>query len=131
MALFGKAKRSTKKKGPRLDFTRVSNLEFDKEGRVEDFLDSQFTVEYDDGSFGYLFYRDENVTWKALNRGKRRLGSDGLGAFISPNYYDYVTFPDLTKWSTQTQANTATQTITVNVVPPTENDEIPEPVEEF
>ena len=44
-------------------FTRVKNLETESKGTVESRLSSQFTVNYDDGSFGFLFYKDIKITW--------------------------------------------------------------------
>jgi len=58
------------RKTPTKKFTRVKNLEFDKDGSVQDRLSKQFTVNYDDGSFGFLFYADEGVTWKGLEEAK-------------------------------------------------------------
>jgi hypothetical protein len=51
----------------RKNFTRILNTEFDKEGTVDQWLSKQFTVDYDDGTFGWLFYADKDVTWKALD----------------------------------------------------------------
>jgi len=48
-------------------FTRVINLEFKKEGGVDEFLESQFTVNYDDGTFGFLFYKEKGAIWKPLD----------------------------------------------------------------
>jgi len=54
------------------NFSRIKNTEFDKEGKVEEFLDTQFTVSYDNGSFGFLFYADKGDTWHPLDEGKKK-----------------------------------------------------------
>jgi len=59
------------RKTPTKKFTRVKNMEFDKDGSVQDRLSKQFTVNYDDGSFGFLFYADEGVTWAGLEEAKQ------------------------------------------------------------
>ena len=46
---------------------RVRNLEYDKEGTVEEDLSTQYTVNYDDGSFGFLIKRDKDTTWKEID----------------------------------------------------------------
>ena len=53
-------------------FTRVKNTEMNKEGTVEDYLSKQFTVNYDDKTFGFLFYADKGVTWEPLDEAKQR-----------------------------------------------------------
>lgn len=89
-------------------FSRITNMELNKDGRVDSFLDSQFTVNYDDGTFGFLFNKDKNVTWKPLNEKKRvkRRGSsqymattDTTSTFDSFNFEQAVNAlsqPDLT-----------------------------------
>ena len=44
-------------------FRYVLNLENNKKGTVVEHLSSQFTVDYDDETFGFLFYKDRDVTW--------------------------------------------------------------------
>ena len=56
---------------PVTNFTRVMNLEFKKEGEVAERLSKQFTVNYDDGSFGFLFYADKGDTWQPLDQPKK------------------------------------------------------------
>lgn len=51
------------------NFTRVKNTEYEKEGSVDEYLDKQFTVNYDDGTFGFLFYADKGDTWTPLDEG--------------------------------------------------------------
>lgn len=46
------------------DFTRVKNLETEKYGSIADRLSVQFTVNYDDGSFGFLMNKDRGVVWE-------------------------------------------------------------------
>lgn len=46
---------------------RVRNLEYDKEGTVEEDLSTQYTVNYDDGTFGFLIKRDKGATWKEID----------------------------------------------------------------
>lgn len=67
-ASLGKARKKYPSKTKRGTFTRIVNTEFDKEGTVESFLSAQFTVNYDDGSFGYLFNKDKGVTWNPLDQ---------------------------------------------------------------
>jgi hypothetical protein len=64
-SLYRKRKKLMKTKR---NFTRVKNLEFDKEGEVTEFLATQFLVEFDDGTEDFFFYNDEDVTWKALDK---------------------------------------------------------------
>lgn len=77
-------------------FTRVKNLEYDKFGVVEDWLDSQFTVNYDDGTFGFLFYADCRDTWEPLDEIKG-IGPDCIAfddiAKVSPNMWFKVAPP--------------------------------------
>ena len=56
-------------------FTRVKNLDTEKEGTVEDRLSQQFTVQYDDNTFGFLFYKDKGVTWTPLDEMKKVTGT--------------------------------------------------------
>lgn len=46
--------------------TRVINLETKVKGTVLDVLSSQITVEYDDGSFGFLMFKYKGVDWKPI-----------------------------------------------------------------
>lgn len=59
------------RKQPVMNFTRVMNLEFKKEGEIAERLSKQFTVNYDDGSFGFLFYADKGDTWQPLDQPKK------------------------------------------------------------
>lgn len=43
--------------------TRVRNLETNKDGTVVDVLSSQITVDYDDGTFGFLLFKYIKVDW--------------------------------------------------------------------
>lgn len=61
-------------------FTRVKNLEFDKDGTVDEFLETQFAVNYEDGSFGFLFYKDKGDTWRPLDEKKPTRKSKVTGA---------------------------------------------------
>ncbi len=72
---------SRRKKKPTDNFTRVKNLEYDKEGTVAERLSSQFTVDYDDGSHGFLFYKDKGDTWRPLDQGKKKTSS-GMSASL-------------------------------------------------
>ena len=44
-------------------FRKVQLKDNNKKGEVVDHLSCQFTVRYEDGTFGFLFYRDEGVEW--------------------------------------------------------------------
>ena len=48
-------------------FTRVRNKETKQEGTVVDILSSQITVEYDDGTFGFLMFKWMKVDWEIIN----------------------------------------------------------------
>ena len=63
-----------------MSFTRVKHLNLNKEGTVENALSEQFTVNFDDGTFDFLFYKDQGVTWEALD-GQKHKTSDYLGYF--------------------------------------------------
>ena len=96
MALY--QARQPAKKRPTKKFTRVKNTEFNKEGSVQERLSKQFTVNYDDGSFGFLFYEDEGVTWVGLREwdGIIEAKPDNFRAgksfstFITKNQYDFA-----------------------------------------
>ena len=47
-------------------FTRVRNKETKQEGNVVDILSSQITVEYDDGTFGFLMFKWLKVDWEII-----------------------------------------------------------------
>lgn len=47
--------------------TRVKNLETNKIGTVKDILSTQFTVDYDDGTFGFLVRSYKNINWEIVN----------------------------------------------------------------
>ncbi len=42
---------------------RIYDIDRTKYGTVKDVLSVQFTVNYDDGTFGFLFKNDYGVTW--------------------------------------------------------------------
>ena len=48
--------------------TRVTCLEHQKDGTIRDVLSSQFTVDYDDGTFGFQLNRLYLVDWKIEER---------------------------------------------------------------
>jgi len=48
-------------------FRSVLNKETKKKGDVIDHLSAQFSVQYEDGTFGFLFYKDEGVTFTRVN----------------------------------------------------------------
>ena len=75
------------KKKPVHRFTRVLNLEHNKEGTVYNFLDSQFTVNYEDGSFGFLFYKDKGTEWEPLDEWKEDKARRGR-ATLAQSYRD-------------------------------------------
>lgn len=58
------------------NFTRVKNTEYNKEGLVDEFLSKQFTVNYEDGTFGFLFYADKGDTWHPLDEKKKKSTRD-------------------------------------------------------
>jgi spore maturation protein CgeB len=47
-------------------FTRVKNLDTGKLGTVKDRLSTQFTVDYDDGTFGFLPNSYEDISWERV-----------------------------------------------------------------
>jgi len=49
--------------------TRVKNKETNKEGTVVDILSSQITVEYDDGTFGFLMFKYMGAEWIPIQGG--------------------------------------------------------------
>ena len=63
-------------------FTRVKHLNLNKEGTVENALSEQFTVNFDDGTFDFLFYKDQGVTWEALDA-QKNTRADYAGYFQS------------------------------------------------
>jgi hypothetical protein len=46
--------------------TRVRNKETNKEGTVIDILSAQITVEYDDGTFGFLMFKYRGAEWEPI-----------------------------------------------------------------
>ena len=71
-----------RRKTAQFNFTRVKNTEFEKEGAVEDFLDTQFTVNYEDGTFGFLFYKDKGVTWEPLDESAKKKPPANFDEFV-------------------------------------------------
>lgn len=47
----------------RTTLTRVKNLETEQLGTVVDVLSAQITVEYDDGTFGFLMFKYHKIDW--------------------------------------------------------------------
>ena len=66
-------------------FSKIINIEFDKKGSVEEFLSKQFTVLYEDGSYGFLMYTDRDVTWKPLDEIPKKDRVKG-----SPHYWTKI-----------------------------------------
>ncbi len=48
--------------------TRITNLETEVDGTVHSALSAQFTVDYDDDTFGFLLHRLYGVDWKLEER---------------------------------------------------------------
>jgi len=69
------------------NFRRVLNLETQKEGDIIDHLSAQFTVHYENGSFGFLFYADEGTVWKRVGFCYCAVGGSG-NPCISRAYCD-------------------------------------------
>lgn len=65
----------------RPNITRVKNLDTEQEGTVRDVLSTQLTVDYDDGSFNFLFIADREVTWKSINDEEAASRTNTLSAF--------------------------------------------------
>jgi len=59
------------------NFNKVYNLETKKKGEVVDHLSSQFTVQYEDNTFDFLFYKDEGVTWSPAGYCYCSIGAGG------------------------------------------------------
>lgn len=55
------------------EFTRVKNLNNGKEGYIIDVLSAQFTVDYDDDTFGYLMKSDYKVDWDIIKEEKKEI----------------------------------------------------------
>jgi len=81
-------------------FTRVKNLEFNKEGSVDDVLSTQITVNYDDGTFGFLRMDMRNAPdgWETIAK-KRKPDTAKLGGSVSrprkPKWMNVGYKPDL------------------------------------
>lgn len=61
----------------RKTFTRVRNLDTGKKGTVVDILDSQITVDYDDGTFGFLMFKWLKVDWIIITEENNNETGDG------------------------------------------------------
>ena len=81
-------------------FTRVKMKDSGREGSVAERLSSQFTVDYDDGSFGFLFYKDKGVEWEPLDEQKAR--SARLREISAKAQLDFAKeMADMVKWVKQ------------------------------